>query len=258
MKKPPKIIAHRGASAYAPENTIASLDKARQLSIDWVEIDVMLAKCGEVILIHDTHLDRTTTGKGEVSHFTYAQISDLDAGGWFSEQYLGEKIPTLTNALTYLRQHSMSAIVEIKPYHGQEKKTADEVARIMNEVLPGNKTEFILSSFSIASLYAARLALPGQHLGLALAIWDDSWQYHVETLSCQSLHVDYRLLNPERVFKVKEMGLYLFAYTVNDLLSANKLLQWGVDGIFSDYPDQMQVAAALHHDDLRHRQDKVT
>jgi glycerophosphoryl diester phosphodiesterase len=242
MKKLPKVIAHRGASAYAPENTIASLDKARQLSVEWVEIDAMLAKCGEAILIHDTHLDRTTTGKGAVNDFTYAQIADLDAGAWFSDQYLGEKIPTLTNALTYLHQHSMSAIVEIKPYHGQEKRTADEVARIMKQVL-GDKTEFILSSFSIASLYAARLSLPGQHLGLALAIWDDSWQYHVETLSCQSLHVDHRLLNQERVFSVKERGLNLFAYTVNDLLSANKLLQWGVDGIFSDYPDQIQVAA---------------
>src|SRR5262245_50973415 len=122
----PLIIGHRGACGHAPENTLASLKKAHELGVLWVEFDVMLAGCGEPIIMHDTRLDRTTDQQGYVNEFTYQQIASFDAGGWFSEAYRGERVPTSKEFIHHLQQRQMSAVVEIKPYPGQEQLTAEK------------------------------------------------------------------------------------------------------------------------------------
>jgi glycerophosphoryl diester phosphodiesterase len=114
----PPLIAHRGASAYAPENTLAAFIKAQQLGVRWVEFDVMLTRCGEVVVIHDETLERTTDGVGEVSHYPYSYLQTLDAGSWFGAQFKGEKIPTLKEVLVFLAQHSMCVNVEVKAQAG--------------------------------------------------------------------------------------------------------------------------------------------
>src|SRR5688572_22496951 len=91
----PRVIAHRGASAYAPENTMAAFSRAHALGAQWIEFDVWLAACGEVVVLHDETLARTTNGYGRVTDFSYAALQPLDAGSWFGHQFRQEKILTL-------------------------------------------------------------------------------------------------------------------------------------------------------------------
>src|ERR1700730_3386827 len=95
----PRVIGHRGACRYAPENTLASLYKAKQLGATWVEVDAMLTADDTVILMHDERVDRTTNGHGLVSAMSYAQIAQLDAGCWFAADFAGERVPTLLEFL---------------------------------------------------------------------------------------------------------------------------------------------------------------
>lgn len=237
--KPPFIIGHRGACGHAPENTLASLKKATELGLSWVEFDVMLAGCGEPIIIHDSRVDRTTDHQGEVRDFSYQQMTDFDAGSWYSEHYRGEKVPTFQQFINYVRDNKMSAVIEIKPYPGQEQFTAEKTIRALESAEILDQTSIVVSSFSVASLHAARTIAPQQHLGLAIDKWDIDWRLHVKQLTCASLHVDEKILTKEHAQKIKQEDLYLFVYTVNESARADELLQWGVDGIFSDYPERL-------------------
>src|SRR5262245_86406 len=106
--KPP-LIAHRGASAYAPENTLAAFKKAKELGAQWLEFDVQLTACGEIVVFHDERLERTTNGRGWIHEKPYSYLKTLDAGSWFNSQFAGEKIPTLVEALEFLRQNNLMA-----------------------------------------------------------------------------------------------------------------------------------------------------
>jgi len=112
----PPVIAHRGGSAYAPENTLSAFTKAAQLGMQWVEFDVMLAACGTPIVFHDDLLDRTTNATGEVGVHAYTYLQTLDAGAWFNSKFSGERIPTLAQVLQFLKDVKLCANVEIKPF----------------------------------------------------------------------------------------------------------------------------------------------
>src|SRR3990167_7450135 len=111
----PPVIAHRGASAYAPENTLAAFRKAHDLGIQWIEFDVMLSADHVPIIFHDNLLDRTTNGRGEVGDFSFKALHELDAGAWFNPKFSGEHIPSLQDTVAFLRQTGMAANIEIKP-----------------------------------------------------------------------------------------------------------------------------------------------
>src|SRR3990167_7563410 len=118
----PKVIAHRGASAYAPENTLIAFTKAAQLEIKWIEFDVMQASCGTPIIFHDETLNRTTNGKGDVCRYSYTYLQTLDAGSWFNPRFSGERIPTLNAVMAFLANENMNANIEIKALPGQEEQ----------------------------------------------------------------------------------------------------------------------------------------
>jgi glycerophosphoryl diester phosphodiesterase len=108
------VIAHRGASAYAPENTLASYKLAKEMNADWFELDCTFTKDGEVIVIHDGKVDRVTNGKGAVSNLTLAELKSLDAGSWKDPKYAGEKLPTLIETLDYAKSAKIGVYIEIK------------------------------------------------------------------------------------------------------------------------------------------------
>lgn len=120
----PPIIAHRGASKYTPENTFAAFRKAKELGINWVEFDVMLTADGEVVVIHDETLERTTNGTGAVIAQAYSYLRTLDAGSWFDPSFANEKIPTLREVIKLLNELDMFANIEIKAQSGNEETTA--------------------------------------------------------------------------------------------------------------------------------------
>ena len=111
----PCLIAHRGASAYTPENTLASFEALAGYRIDWVEFDVMLTSCGAPVVIHDHTLDRTTDGHGTVANTSLSEILSLDAGAWFSERFRGEKVPELSAVLERLSALNIRPNIELKP-----------------------------------------------------------------------------------------------------------------------------------------------
>ena len=228
------IIAHRGASADAPENTMAAFVKAAQLGAQWVELDVMLTAAGEPIVFHDETLDRTTNGHGRVCDYSYAKLRTLDAGRWFSPVFAGEVIPLLQQVLLFLSDMHINANVELKPIAGLEEDTVKQTLAVIQTVFPPPYPSLLFSSFSIKTMYLLRQYLPGSMLGLLLDEWEPGWEKTCKDLNCVSVHVNQAILTEEKAAKIKSMGKALLCYTVNDPERAAELYAWGVDAVFTD------------------------
>lgn len=126
------VIAHRGASAYAPENTLAAFALAKEMNADWFELDCTLSRDGHVVVIHDDTLDRTTNGKGPVRDRTLAELKQLDAGAWKDPKFAGERLPLLAEALDWAREHRIGVYIEIKNAQDDSALMAD-IARMAGE-----------------------------------------------------------------------------------------------------------------------------
>ena len=235
----PPVIAHRGASAYAPENTLASFLKAKQLGANWVEFDVMLTADHEVVVIHDEELDRTTNGMGRVSDCSYADIKKLDAGSWFDPVFSAEKILSLREMADFLRQHQMAANVEIKALPGHEEMTAIKVLEIIQQCWTKDMTPPLISSFSLPVLHIVRQYSAASHLGLLMHHWLPEWQQLCDKLQCAAVDVNEKIIDPDKVKQIKATQRLVLAYTVNDSQRAQELFSWGVDAVFTDCPDQI-------------------
>nr|WP_035917873.1 glycerophosphodiester phosphodiesterase [Legionella fairfieldensis] len=232
-----RIIGHRGASAYAPENTMVAFEQALALGCRYVEFDVMLSADGEPLVFHDETLKRTTNGRGETGLVTAEYLQSLDAGRWFARRYQGEKIPHLRDMLAWLVVSDVKANIEIKPYPGTTEQTTVAILSHINRYWPQTKPLPLLSSFNFAALTLCRNLAPEIPLGLLLDEWDADWLIKAKELHCYSVHFNRRALNAARVQQIKEQGYMLFVYTVNRKRQAKKLFEWGVDAVFSDYPD---------------------
>lgn len=232
-----KVIGHRGASGYAPENTLAAFDKALALGCRYLEFDVMLSADGEPFVFHDESLKRTTNGRGEIGLVSAPYLQSLDAGAWFSSHFRGEKIPHFRDALKWLTFADANANIEIKPYPGQSEQTTVAVLSHINRYWPASKPLPLLSSFDQAALNLCRDLAPEMPLGLLLHEWDENWHIKARELQCFSLHLNRQIVTAARVKAIKEQGYLVFSYTVNRRRQAMKLFDWGVDAIFTDYPD---------------------
>lgn len=237
----PNVIGHRGACAYAPENTMASFTKAIQLGIKWVEFDVMQAACGEAIIFHDDELDRTTNGCGNVHDYPYSYLRTLDAGAWFDAKYSEEKIPTLRQLIDFLNQYNVYANVEIKAHPGQEEKLVKRVLAELRADLKSANHRFLFSSFSEEALQLLRYYGPDVQIGVLLHEWEPDWQKRCLELNCVAVDVNHEIMTPEAAKEIRGMGKSILCYTVNDLTRAMELHKMGVDAVFSDKPDRVIV-----------------
>jgi glycerophosphoryl diester phosphodiesterase len=232
-----KVIGHRGASAYAPENTIASFNKALALGCHFIEFDVMCSADGQPFIIHDDSLKRTTNGSGDVGKVEADYIQSLDAGSWFSKQYKGEKVPHFIETLKWLSFSDVQANIEIKPYPGTIEQTTVAVLSHIHRYWPQNKQLPLVSCFEWEALVLCRSIAPEMPLGLLFHEWDEQWLQKAKQIDCFSVHFNRKILSADRVKEVKDQGYVVCAYTVNRKRLANKLFSWGVDAVFSDYPD---------------------
>lgn len=239
----PKVIAHRGASHEAPENTLCALRKAHQLGISWIEFDVTLTRDLQPIVIHDLTLERTTNGFGPVNHSLAADIAKLDAGSWFNPAFAGEKVPTLMEYLAAAQQYGLGINLEIKPAKGQERETTEAVLETLQQYWQNGP--LIVSSFSVLALRTLRSLDSKIPIGLLLDQWSDSWQETMCELNCVSLHAKHTLLTPTRIHQIKAMGSKVLAYTVDEISTAQQLFSKGVDAVFSNVPDKI-LAGATH------------
>lgn len=235
----PPVIAHRGASAYAPENTMSAFTRAMQLGINWVEFDVMLASCSTPIIFHDETLERTTNGAGYVGDYPYAYLRTLDAGSWFAPAYSCERIPSLEQVAQFLFHSNLNANVEIKPLPGQDEATVINAIKVLEPYFPQLKERILFSSFSLQSLKTLREQMPDCTLGLLIHEWDFDWETVALSLDCASIHIYEDILTQDIADKIKRMGKALLCYTVNDTDRAEELYSWGVDAVFSDCPDKI-------------------
>lgn len=233
----PWLIAHRGASAIAPENTLPAMKLARQLGAQWVEFDVVLSLDGEPFVFHDEKLDRTSNGKGLIAKTTSAKLKELDAGAWFSPAYRDTPIPTLQLMLAYLSDIEMGINLEIKPADDRIELLVDKIFHTLEEYWSFSLPTPLISSFSIDALRLARARSSDAQLGLLLHEWRNDWQTIADELNCYSVHLNRDIVTKERIKAVNDSGRSILCYTVNDAESARKLFDMGMDGIFSDYPN---------------------
>ncbi|MCA0988442.1 glycerophosphodiester phosphodiesterase [Guptibacillus algicola] len=242
-KKDDKIlnVAHRGASGYAPENTMAAFEKAVDMKADLFELDVQLSKDGEVVVIHDTSVDRTTNGTGKVKEHTLEELRSLDAGSWFDESFTGERIPTLGEVLDQYRG-KIGILIEIKSpslYPGIEQKVADELKE-RNMHKPTNN-KIIVQSFDHDSVQTFHNILPSVPVGVL--VYNPT---HLTDISLKefSRYAEYvnpgkSLVDEEVVDRIHDYDMDIHPWTARDRESVEALKEAGVDGIITDYPDYM-------------------
>lgn len=245
----PRILAHRGAGALAPENTLAAIRHGHALGFRAIEIDARLTRDEVPVVIHDRTLERTTDGKGAVAETTVAAIAQLDAGSWFGPNYRGERVPTLVETIAFCRAQGIWMNLEIKRAPGQTARIGEVVARTAaqgyREVLRpgGDRAEHVavraplLSSFGREALLAARQVAPDLPRGLLVDEVPANWRDELEALGCVSLHTDHEMLRPEQARAVKGAGYWLFCYTVDDPARAREIFDWGVDALCTDRID---------------------
>lgn len=232
-----QVIGHRGASAYAPENTFAAFEKAKALGCQMIEFDVMLSADGDALVFHDDTLNRTTNGRGVFAQYDAAYLTSLDAGRWFSRKFSGEKIPTLAEVLVWLQVADMTANIEIKPCPGFMEETTVAVLTQLSQHWSPDKALPLVSSFDHDALKLCRSIAPEMPLGVLFDKWQENWLLIATELAAYSVHANRRCLTKARVAEIQQNGYKVCAYTVNRKRQAMKLFDWGVDAIFSDYPD---------------------
>jgi glycerophosphoryl diester phosphodiesterase len=237
LKFLPPVIAHRGASRYAPENTMSAFTKAFELGCHWIECDVMLTQDRHLVIFHDDSLERTTNGYGEVSNHSLTAIRKLDAGTWFQPFFSGERVPLLIELLSFINQQSQFANIEIKAKPHQEITIANKIEKEIRNGFSHLMRHLLFSSFSIEVLTCLRQQSADFLLGLLLDEWRLDWADICHSLQCVSLHLNHHLVTRDRVKQIKSAGLLLLAYTVNDEYEAKRLFDLGVDAVFSDVPD---------------------
>lgn len=235
------VIAHRGSSGQAPENTLASLHLAGQQGIKWVEIDAMLSIEGIPVIFHDDYLSRTTNGEGLIHKVPLDQLKKLDAGSWKDPQYQQESIPTLVEAIAVIRQYGMGLNLELKPCNGLEEETTKACIHILKQYWPKD-LPLLLSSFNYFALTSARKFWPEIELGYNVYAIPKAWQARLEHLDCSGLHIHQACFDVEKVAKIKAAGYKVLAFTINNESQALELFQQGLDAVFSDYPKTIQQA----------------
>lgn len=243
----PKIIGHRGAKAYAPENTMASIHAAADLGIEWVEVDVKLTKDSIPIIFHDDDLSRCTSGSGLVAETDFKTIQELDAGSWFGESFLGEKIPALEDFLNAVIDLGLGVNLEIKPCPGREVETAEVMLDYATRLWPDDVPPPLVSSFSHVSLETAMEMIPEWPRGLLIDDYIPHWRELAEHIDAQTVNIDGNAVTRDQMDEYLDYARPILAYTINDPVKARELFDWGVSSVFSDCPDVIRDEIEQFH-----------
>lgn len=232
-----KIIAHRGASGYEPENTLRSFKKALTMGVDMIELDVYVLTTGELVVIHDDTVDRTTDGTGHVVEFSFEQLRELDAGK-------GERIPLLSEVLNLVNQ-KVPVNIELKG-----KGTAGPVATMIKAYVDNKGWDedlFMVSSFDLDELDTFIKLMPHIRTGALYEGEPIQFLAFAKRNATFSANLEAVFITNKDVYRAHRKGLMVYAFTVNDEDQAERMEHMHVDGIFSDYPDR--VAAHVEHDE---------
>lgn len=232
-----KIFAHRGYSSQYPENTLTAFRAAAMLPIHGVEFDVHLTKDRQVVVIHDETIDRTSNGHGFVKDMTLQQLREFDYGVWFSNDFLGEEIPTLREVLEIYRPTNIQVNIEIKSdifvYEDIEELVLREVEAL------GMMERVIISSFDHEVIARVAQIAPNVENAALFANMILNVADYQKTIPAKALHVSLPSAIRRPVVEAIEKGSLVRVYTVNEVEYADMLLNIGVDAIFTDEPEKM-------------------
>lgn len=231
------LIGHRGVAGLRPENTLASIRYAAQLGLNWIEIDARLTKDQHWVLMHDSRVDRTTNGIGEVHELTLAEIQKLDAGSWYHPQFRNEKVPTLDNVLDLAYEIGININVEIKGSEQNPKSHAKLLAEFLKFKIPENFAQPLISSFDLDFLIYLRQESDNIPIGYLIEEFNqDTFPialYHsFTTINCNITNISGKYLST-----AKRHNMPVLLYTVNDPIKAQFWLKNGATAIFTDRPD---------------------
>ena len=238
----PRRVAHRGGGSLAPENTLAAMRVGYAHGYRMVEFDVKLSGDGTLLLMHDDTVDRTTDGSGRVAGMTWSELSQLDAGHGGRDtlpQFIGEPVPRLESVARYCLANRMAINIEIKPCPGRENETGAAVAVEVRRLWRGTDQPPLISSFSEATLEAAREFAPELPRALLQDKLTPDWRERLARLDCVALDADYKELTPEIVQAAHADGYRVACYTPNDPVTAQELTEWGVDCLITDAIDRI-------------------
>lgn len=256
------VIAHRGASGHAPENTMAAIRKAVEMKSDLVEIDIHLSKDGEIVVFHDLTLDRTTNGFGSISETNWSNIALLDAGSWFSDEFRNERVPRLIDVLKYFKeireQNGLKTqlLIEIKngesgiTYEGLVKSTIDLLMKyddVKNPwcIIQAFNTDYLTETKNYLKHEGLEYAPPLHKLMYTdfspLPIYIDFKLRlgYPNFEAFAAVNPNYRSLTKYKVGTRHKSGEKVFTYTVNDEQEMKRLIAMRVDGIITNYPDRL-------------------
>lgn len=228
------VIAHRGASGSAPENTMAAFERAMDMGADGIELDCQLTRDGRLVVIHDSSLERTTGVAGFVKDIDWEQLRRLDAGSWFGPEFQGEGIPLLADVLRLVRDRCLLNI-EIKnlPFRGVGVEAA--LVQLLKETrFP--LEQVIVSSFDHVSLMTVAELEPALSLAALFAHYPLSFSDLPGTI----VHPHREVVNSDFVQEARTAGKSINVWTVNDPAGWHYLIDLGVDGIVTDRPDKLR------------------
>jgi len=223
-------IGHRGAGGYEPENTLKSFQKALDLKVDMVELDVYVCATGELVVIHDDKVNRTTNGKGYVIKKTFTELRALDAGK-------GEKMPTLEEVFN-LVDRKTKVNIELKG-----PGTAKPVAKLIEEYVKEKGwqyEDFTVSSFNHYELKEFKELKPEVEVGALITGIPIGYSEFAEKVKASSVNLNMEFISQEFVEDAHARNLKVFVYTVNDEDDIARMKELGVDGLFSNYPDRIK------------------
>jgi glycerophosphoryl diester phosphodiesterase len=240
------IIAHRGASGNAPENTLAAFRKAVALGATFIETDLQLSRDARFVAIHDATVNRTTNGQGAVHDMTLADLRKLDAGSWFGSEFAGERIPTLEEILEFSKKNDVVFYLEIKP--GAAWGGEHALIGALRE--SGEIPRAVVISFDAAIVVNLRKIEPTLMTGL---LYDGQIENPLEKaveIGARQLAVRGDLVTPALIAQAKKKDLQVVCWTVNHPAHMRMLAAAGVDGIMSDYPDRLVAAVRKEADGM--------
>ncbi|MDZ7290776.1 MAG: glycerophosphodiester phosphodiesterase family protein [candidate division KSB1 bacterium] len=227
--------AHRGASGYAPENTLAAFRLAMEMGAEMCELDVQQTADDRLVVMHDNTLDRTTNGKGNVWEMTLAELQKYDAGSWFDPRFAGETLPSLEQVVELVRGE-MKLNIEVK-MHGHERN----VAQLVVETLRHEKfvDECVVTSFDRSVADEIKSLAPELKAGYIFG-WKE-FSSEVFSGKVELLSAHYSLVDASFVERARIAGKSVHVWTVNEQALMRRLMELGVDGIITNYPDRLQA-----------------
>ncbi len=233
----PTLIAHRGYSAAAPENTLAAVRAAYEAGATWVELDVQLLGDGTPVIWHDGDVARCSNGRGGLASMDWAKAQTLDAGGWFDDRFAGEKMPSLSEMLALLNELEMGVNMEIKVNKGRDPIAL--VERALPEMLDTLPPErLIISSFNAAALGHCRQFASKERLALGMLFGSvpKNWREQCEAIEAFSVHPHWPRLKRAQADAMQRDGYQILCYTANDPSAFHSRWAWGIGSVITDEP----------------------